>query len=193
MTTVTTFDAREIVEILAITSEAAAPMRPAAHAALAHAIEIGAVVLARDVDAEFAVAEGDVFAPEKRGRRAARAGRRLPDAMSEREPGVISPQSEPAESSASNVSARFAPVIALEVIDGGISRDRRKDGEQAGPRLDRAIQKRHVLAIGRDAERQIRRRHVRDNAAKEIEWYVGSAEYGHLAHRCLQFMGLVER
>ncbi|PYU03556.1 MAG: hypothetical protein DMG33_16435 [Acidobacteria bacterium] len=69
--------------------------------------------------------------------------------------------------------------VGLEVVDGGISRERAEERLQAGPRLHAAVAEDDVLAIGRNAVRQIGGRHIGHQPAENLDGRVERACGGH--------------
>ncbi len=59
--------------------------------------------------------------------------------------------------------------VGFEVVDRGISRERPEKRLQAGTRRHPAVAENNVLAIGRHAMRQVRRRHIRHQAAENLD------------------------
>jgi len=142
--------------------------RPAAGAALAHAIEVRVVVLARKIVPRLAIANREILPAKECGRirvgvpcqsvrdAGQRARRRL----------FVEHAVRVHHHCAERGVQRF---VGLDVVDGGISRERPKQRLQTRARGHVAVAEYEVLAIGRDAVRQIRRRHVRHQTAENLD------------------------
>ena len=134
--------------------------RAGAGAALADAIEIRVVELARKVVAGFSVADSEVFPAEKcRGIRVG-VGRKASGDTRERAWScfLVEHAIRVQQHGAQRGVQRF---VGFDVVDRRIGSERTEEGLQTGPRGHAAVAEDDVLAIGRDSVRKIRRRHVR--------------------------------
>ncbi len=141
---------------------------PCAGAALADAIEIRVVELARQIVARFSVADGQVFsAKEGRGICVGIRSEATGDG------GKSSWRSFFVENAVGIQQHRaqrgVQRFVGLDVIDSRIPSERPEKRLQPGPRGHAAIAENHVLAVGRDSMRQIRRRHVCHQAAENLD------------------------
>jgi len=131
-------------------------------AALADAVEIAVVVLAREVVAGFAVADGEVFPAEERGRIGVGIGCESGGDARERAGSRLLVEHHGAQGGVQ----RF---VGLDVVDGRVAGQRAEERLQPGPRGHATVTEDDVLAIGRDAVRQIRWRHIGDQPAEDFD------------------------
>jgi len=140
-----------------------------AWADLAHAVEVGVVVLPRHVLADDAIAEGHVLAAEERGR----------GEMEIRARAVCSEQRESAgRSLLVEIAERVEddePLeeirrdVGLQAIDLRRARERRVLRDEAGARADSSREEGDVAEIGRHPGRHVRRVEQRDPRAEDVE------------------------
>ena len=132
---------------------------PGAGAALADAIEIRVIELARQVVAGFSVADSEVFPAEKcRGIRVG-VGREASGDTRERAGSrfLVEHAIRVQQHGAQRGVQRF---VGFDVVDRRIASQRPEERLQTRPRGHAAVAEDDVLAIGRDSVREIRRRHV---------------------------------
>jgi hypothetical protein len=149
-----------------------------AGAALADAIEIGVVELAREVDAGFAVAEGQIFAAEERGGVGVGiVGEAAGDVRERAGSGFFVEIAVGVECErAQRGVGRF---VGLQIVDGGIAGERRKELLQSGAGGDAAGAEDDVLTIRRDAVREIGGSHVGDQTREDFNGCVEGAGSSH--------------
>ncbi len=142
--------------------------RRAAGAGLADAIEIGVVVLAREVVADAAVAEGQVFPAKNCCGGAVGILRQSGGDAAERTGGGFFVE-DAARIEGHGAQRGVARLVSLYVIDSGITREGAEERLQAGARFHAAVAEDYVLAIGRDPVRQFRRRQIGDQPAENFD------------------------
>ena len=141
---------------------------PSAGAALADAVEIRVVVLARQIVAGFSVADGQVFPAEERGGIGVGACcEAAGDArQSSRRRFFVQHAVRVQRHGAQRGVQRF---VGLDVIDGRIARERAEERLHAGARGHAAVAENHVLAIRRHAVRQVRGGHIGHQPAENLD------------------------
>ncbi len=150
-----------------------------AGSALADAIEIGVVILARKIVAGAAVADGQVFPAEKRGGVGVGiVGEAAGDAAERSGRDFFVENSVGVESHGAQRGGRR--LVRFYVVDGGIAGERSEERLQTGAGFHAAVAEDNVLAIGRDAVREIGGGHVGNQAAEDFDGGVVGAGCGHL-------------
>ena len=141
---------------------------PGAGTALADAIEIGVVELARQIVARFSVADGQIFPAEECCGIRVSVGRETGGNAGERAgSGLFIEDTVGVEQHGAQSGIQC--FVGLDVVDGGIPGERPEERLQTGPRSHAAVAENHVLTIRRDAVRQVGWRHVCHQPAEDFD------------------------
>jgi len=140
----------------------------AAGAGLADAIEIAVVILAWEVVAGAAVADGQIFPAENGGGGAVGILRQSGGDAGERAGGgfLVEHAARVEGHGAQGGVARF---VGFYVVDGGIAREGAEQCLQTGTRFHAAVAEDHVLAIGRDPVREFGGRQIGNQPAENFD------------------------
>jgi hypothetical protein len=141
---------------------------PCAGAALADTVEIRVVELARQVVAGYSVADGEVFPAEKRGGMSVGIrGEAAGDGGKRAGSGFLVQIAVGVEEHGAQRGVQR--LVRLDVVDGGIAGEWAEERLQAGTGGHAAGAKNDVLAIGRDAVREVRRGHICHEPAENFD------------------------